>query len=88
MQQETSSQPKSRKRGDIALKFDDLPDAALIPIVVVMDVVGKRKTSIYAGVKSGKFPTPEKFGTRCTRWRVGTVRKWLASPLDYNEESL
>lgn len=83
MLQQTNTQPPSRKRGAIALKFDDLPDSALIPIIVVMDVVGKRKTAIYAGVKTGKFPTPERFGSRCTRWRVGSVRKWLAAPNDY-----
>lgn len=86
MQQQTTTQPKSHKRGPVTLRFGDLPDEALIEIVFVMDVTDKRKTSVYAGINAGTFPAPEKFGSRCTRWRVGDIRKWLASPNDYFAE--
>lgn len=76
---------QQKTRRPMALKFDELPDEALVPINVVMDVTGRRTTSVYDGVKSKTFPSPEKFGARCTRWRVGKLRRWLADPVGYFE---
>ena len=77
--------PKQRPRRPLTLKFDDLPDDALIPISVVMDVTGRRTTSIYSDIKQHKFPSPERWGSRCSRWRVGLIRRWLVSPASYME---
>ncbi len=77
------SQNKTRR--PMALKFDDLPDEALVPINIVMDVTGRRTTSVYDGIKKKTFPSPEKMGTRCSRWRVGKLRRWLSDPSSYSE---
>lgn len=34
---------------------------------------GSGKTSLYADVKAGLFPAPERRGTRFSRWRAGDV---------------
>ena len=77
--------PRQRPRRPLIIKFDDLPDEALIPISVVMDVTGRRTTSIYSDIKRHKFPPPERWGSRCSRWRVGSIRRWLVSPASYKE---
>jgi predicted DNA-binding transcriptional regulator AlpA len=35
------------------------------------------KSTLWAWVKSGKFPLPVKLGPRTTVWRVADVRTWL-----------
>lgn len=42
-------------------------------------LVGKGRTAIYAEIKSGRFPPPERDGIRCSRWRAGDVLAHLAS---------
>lgn len=79
-------QPPQRPRRAISLKFSELPDEAFITINLVCDVSGKRTTSIYAAIKDGQFPPPERFGSRCSRWRVGEIRRWLANPHNYTME--
>lgn len=39
----------------------------------VLILTGKGKTKLYADIKAGVFPEPEREGTRCSRWRAGTV---------------
>ena len=77
------TQIDKRMRRPLALKFIDLPDEAFITINLVCDVSGKRTTSIYAAIKDGQFPSPERFGRRCSRWRVGEIRRWLVDPFTY-----
>ncbi|HFD2228016.1 TPA: helix-turn-helix transcriptional regulator [Legionella pneumophila] len=44
------------------------PIPALIPI---------GKSTWWAGVKSGRFPKPIKFGSRITVWRVEDIREFI-----------
>jgi predicted DNA-binding transcriptional regulator AlpA len=78
---------KQRPRRQLTLKFDDLPDNALVCIDVVMDVTGRRTTTIYSEIKNNRFPAPERWGSRCSRWRVSKVRQWLANPSNYIENT-
>jgi len=59
------------------IKFDQLPDAAHVSLVVVEQLYGKSTTSIWRDVKAGIVPTPRKFG-RSTRWNVGDLRRALS----------
>lgn len=43
----------------------------------VSALVGKGRTAIYALIKSGEFPEPERDGPRCSRWRAGAVLEHL-----------
>lgn len=45
------------------------PVPALIPV---------RKSTWWAGVKSGRFPRPVKLGPRTTAWRVEDIRALIA----------
>lgn len=36
-------------------------------------LTGKKKTKLYADIKAGLLPEPERSGKRCSRWRVGSV---------------
>ena len=40
-------------------------------------LTGMGRTKIYALLKEGKFPEPQRFGKRCSRWRAGDVVKFL-----------
>lgn len=79
-----SNPQKQRQRRPLSLKFSDLPNEAFVPIGVVCDVSGKRPTAVHDGIKKKTFPAPEKFGSRCSRWRVGQLRRWLADPLNFS----
>ena len=82
--QDKSLKPRSPRRS-ISLPINSLPDDALVNIQVTSDVVGLKTTTIYGKVKNHTFPAPVKFGARCTRWRLGKLRLWLADPLNYIE---
>lgn len=40
-------------------------------------IIPVSKSTWWAGVKSGRFPKPEKLGPNTTVWRVGVIRKLL-----------
>ena len=43
----------------------------------VSELSGMGRSKIYALMKSGEFPQPERYGKRCSRWRAGTVIDFL-----------
>lgn len=42
-------------------------------------IIPVKKSCWWAGVKSGRFPKPVKFGSRVTVWRVEDIRALIAS---------
>ncbi|HZR36242.1 MAG TPA: hypothetical protein VFA75_12775 [Nevskia sp.] len=71
--------PTDTRKIPIALAaFDDLPDSALVPQPVVEALWGISPSTVLRRVKNKTLPEPERFGTRCTRWRVGDLRKSMA----------
>lgn len=51
---------------------------ALLKIQTVTAVTGMSESTIRRRVAEGKFPSPVKDGTRCTRWvAAGQVSNWL-----------
>ncbi|NOT18382.1 MAG: AlpA family phage regulatory protein [Sulfuriferula sp.] len=63
-----------------------LPETGFLRI---NQIVGNKKNNIpaiipvckstwWAGVKSGRYPTPVKLGERCTAWRVEDIRALIA----------
>jgi len=36
------------------------------------------ESTIWLRIRQGRFPPPERFGARCTRWRVEDIREYLA----------
>lgn len=44
----------------------------------VQALVGWGRSKLAAETRLGNFPSPERDGRRCTRWRAGDVLDWLA----------
>ena len=36
------------------------------------------KSTWWAGVKNGRFPSPVRMGSRCTMWRIEDIREVIA----------
>lgn len=45
----------------------------------VQALTGFSKSKIYADIKQGLFPAPEKSGKKCSRWRAASVLAFLDS---------
>jgi prophage regulatory protein len=43
-------------------------------------LLGVGRTSVYAMVKAGRLPQPQRIGPRISRWRAGDVLAALAPP--------
>jgi prophage regulatory protein len=62
------------------VKFDTLPNSAFVrQKQIVGTVYPKSNASLWRDVKSGSFPKPIKLSAKCSAWRVGDIREWLAS---------
>lgn len=52
----------------------------LIPISVVMERVGIRRTWIYRKIKNNEFPKPEKLSRKAARWSNNAISEYIANP--------
>lgn len=43
------------------------------------------ESTLWLRVRQGRFPQPERFGSRCTRWRVELIREYLADPIAWEK---
>lgn len=60
--------------------FDTLPDSALVRLPTVRQVLPWGRTTIWRRVNDGTLPAPLKMpGSTCIAWRVGDIRRFLAS---------
>lgn len=57
--------------------FDALPDAALVPLVVVCALFSCSPATAWRRVRQGQLVAPHRIGTRTTRWQVGELRAAL-----------
>ena len=55
----------------------DLGAERRLKFEAVSELTGMGRSKIYALLKSGEFPQPERYGKRCSRWRAGTVIDFL-----------
>lgn len=60
-------------------EFDRLPDAAYVRLPVVMALFACSDETVRRRVKAGAIPAPVKLGPRSTAWKVGELRRALAS---------
>lgn len=51
--------------------------AALIRLRDVMARTGMSRSSIYAHVKDGRFPTPVAISERCVAWVEADIDRWI-----------
>ena len=54
-----------------------LPQEGFVRLPVILAVFPVGKSSWWAGVKAGRFPTPVKLGPRTTAWRVEDIRRLI-----------
>lgn len=66
---------KAAKLAEILALWHNLPDEALVPLPVVCAIRGRSPASIWRDVTAHRCPAPVSAGPRCTRWRVGDLRK-------------
>jgi predicted DNA-binding transcriptional regulator AlpA len=59
----------------------ELHDSALVDIRVVAGLLGlKSKNAVRARIgRPGGFPDPIRLSSRCTRWRLGDIRAYIAA---------
>lgn len=63
----------TRKPAPAALLPTSLEIEARLTLDQVSILTGLGRTKIYAEVKAGRLPEPERRGQRCSRWRAGSV---------------
>jgi prophage regulatory protein len=54
---------------DISLKLYRLPE--------VCDLIGLRRSAVYAAIARGEFPKPIKIGKRASAWKHADIEAWL-----------
>lgn len=60
------------------LHAETLADLALLAIGDVCDLVRMSPSWVHDEIRAGRFPQPLRFGPRCSRWTVASIRTWLA----------
>ena len=79
--------PIARRAADAAIDFEKAADETLVRIAdLVRDprrpakatLLPFSKSSLERRVQAGTFPPAIKLGARCTCWKLGAVRQWLA----------
>ena len=79
--------PIARRAADAAVDFAQAADESLVRISdLVRDpkrpgkpsLLPFSKSSLERRVRAEKFPQPTRLGPRCTCWKLGDVRQWLA----------
>ena len=56
-------------------------DDRLITDKEVAHLIGASRSWPWKLARDGRFPQPIKLSARCTRWRLSSVRAWMADPL-------
>lgn len=67
------------KNADLAADFDSRPDASLVDDKTVAAIFNIHRNTVWRLSRSGRLPAPVKVAEQTTRWRVGDLRKALAS---------
>ena len=79
--------PIARRAADTAIDFEKAADETMVCIAdLVRDprrpgkatLLPFSKSSLERRLRAGNFPQPTKLGPRCTCWKLGDVRHWLA----------
>ena len=60
--------------------FDQLPDSAMVPVKSFSAVLNAGDSTIWRRAKAEPdFPQPIRLGVKCTRWKVGDIRAFIAA---------
>lgn len=53
-----------------------------ITLKEVSDLVGLKKSAIYARISAGAFPVPIKISSKCSRWSLVEIQEWMDKALE------
>ena len=59
--------------------FDQLPESAYVRLPTVAALFATSQSNVWRWVKGGRIPAPMKLGPQTTAWRVGELRRALAT---------
>lgn len=60
-----------------------LPETGFIRIGIFLELFPISKSSLYDGIKKGKYPAPVKLSKRTSAWRVEDVRELIQKVGEY-----
>ena len=55
-----------------------LPETGFVRLSTILKIFPVSKSTWWAGIKDGRFPTPVKLSPKITAWRVEDIRDLLA----------
>ena len=58
---------------------DNKTTIGFIRLPEVLKLIPVGKSTWWAGIKSGRFPSPVKLGPRVTAWRREDIQNWIES---------
>lgn len=68
------------------MRQKDFPHTGLVRVAQILAPRGPipvSRSTWWSGVKSGRFPKPQKLGPRTTAWRVEAIRALIENPGDW-----
>jgi prophage regulatory protein len=54
-----------------------LPETGFVRLPTILALIPVGKSTWWAGVRSGRYPTPVKLGPRTTAWRAEDIRRLI-----------
>ena len=54
-------------------------DVALLRLPKVLELIPVSRSHWWAGVASGRYPSPVRLSTRCVAWKISDIRSLIAS---------
>ncbi len=57
-----------------------LPHDGFVRLLTVLSLIPVSKSTWWAGIKTGRYPSPVKLGPRTTAWRVEDIRALIEDP--------
>jgi prophage regulatory protein len=62
------------------------PEVRFIKIREVLEICGKSRSSVYAAVQKGEFPSPVKLSERSSAWVISEVLQWAQERIESSRE--
>ena len=70
---------RERRTSEALANFDTLPDDAILRVYPTARICGCGPATIWRKSRLRTFPAPVKLSAKITGWRVGDLRRYLAS---------
>jgi prophage regulatory protein len=57
--------------------YNHLPETGFVRLPAVLSILPISKSTFYAGIREGRYPTPVKISERTSAWRVEDIRNLI-----------